>query len=445
MSHIHLKIYNNDDNVNQCYRISPRRKNNNFNINDYVKNNNNLYGIIKDKNDNYIIVNWNDNTYERLQIPLINKNYLIRISKNEYSDNINYVDTIESQISPLQTSTVNTASSQDNFTKNDITEDNFTKNQSISNNYTEPEQAIEKNAVKISKKGLSAENDNKITQLINLALNKGIIDPDEVETEKLKLTAFDDEALKQYEEMLNNTSDEGEVISLSESQIDTSGLSPQEAEAQNMLHKLKHQRGISTTSRQKNINVNDVNSRSLHDMEKTAITYMNTNNGQTINNSQVSLDDSLLQALSNNNYQSDNYSNNNNYQSNNYQSDNDISNDNSFDIDNIDSNNNINFNNTFGNNFSNSSNNSFDNNFNNNHNNYGNNSNTNNNVNNANAMSLDSIVEQIQQDNKSSFLKTPFNGLTKPLLINTSDNINPINNAFRELFSPDMFTHMGKR
>lgn len=439
MSHIHLKIYNNDDNVNQCYRISPRRKNNNFNINDYVKNNNNLYGIIKDKNDNYIIVNWNDNTYERLQIPLINKNYLIRISKNEYSDNINYVDTIESQISPLQTSTVNTASSQDNFIEND-----FTNNQS-----TENEQVMEKNTVKISKKELSAEN-NKITQLINLALNKGIIDPDEVETEKLKLTAFDDAALKQYEEMLNNTSDEGEVISLSESQIDTSGLSPQEAEAQNMLHKLKHQRGISTMSRQRNINVNDVNSRSLHDMEKTAITYMNTNNGQTINNSQVSLDDSLLQALSNNNYQSnnyqsDNYSNSNNYQNNNnyqndsYQDNNDISNNNSFDIDNIDSNSNINFNNTFDKNFNSD--------YNNNHNNYGNNSNSNinNNVNNANVMSLDSIVEQIQRDNKSSFLKTPFNGLTKPLLINTSDNINPINNAFRELFSPDMFTHMGKR
>lgn len=442
MSHIHLKIYNNDDNINQCYRISPRRKNNNFNINDYVKNNNNLYGIIKDKNDNYIIVNWNDNTYERLQIPLINKNYLIRISKNEYSDNINYVDTIESQISPLQTSTVNTASSQDNSIKNDI---------------IESEQVIEKNAVKISKKELSAENNNKITQLINLALNKGIIDPDEVETEKLKLTAFDDEALKQYEEMLNNTSDEGEVISLSESQIDTSGLSPQEAEAQNMLHKLKHQRGISTTSRKKNINVNDVNSRSLHDMEKTAITYMNTNNGQTINNSQVSLDDSLLRALSNNNYQSNSYQSNNSYQDNSYQGNN-ISNNNSFDIDNIDLNNNNNFNNTFNNtfsnNFSNSSDNNSDNNFNNNFssdynntfgNNYGNNSNSNNNVNNANKMSLDSIVEQIQQDNKSSFLKTPFNGLTKPLLINTSDNINPINAAFRELFLPDMFTHMGKR
>jgi len=419
MSHIHLKIYNNDDNVNQCYRISPRRKNNNFNINDYVKNNNNLYGIIKDKNDNYIIVNWNDNTYERLQIPLINKNYLIRISKNEYSDNINYVDTIESQISPLQTSTVNTASSQDNFTKNNLT----------GNNHTESEQVIEKNAVKISKKELSAENNNKITQLINLALNKGIIDPDEVETEKLKLTAFDDEALKQYEEMLNNTSDEGEVISLSESQIDTSGLSPQEAEAQNMLHKLKHQRGISTMSRQKNVNVNDVNSRSLHDMEKTAITYMNTNNGQTINNSQVSLDDSLLQALSNNNYQNNNDISNSYQNNNSYQGNNNISDNNSFDIDNIDLNNNNNFNNTFSNNFDNNSDSNFNNNFSNNfssdYNNYGNNSNSNNNVNNANTMSLDSIVEQIQRDNKSSFLKTPFNGLTKPLLINTSDNINP--------------------
>ena len=152
MAKTHLQVYNQNKNINKYYRISPRRNNYNFNKNDYVKNNNDLYGIIQEKNNNYMIINWNDNTYERIQLPILDKNYLIRISKKEY------VDTIESQVSPLQTSTINTA---------------------------------------------SKNNNNKIQYLIDLAIKKGVIDSDEIDTEKIKLAAFDEQALKQLK-LYNN-------------------------------------------------------------------------------------------------------------------------------------------------------------------------------------------------------------------------------------------------
>ena len=193
--------------------------------------------------------------------------------------------------------------------------------------------------------------------------------------------------------MINNTSIDGEVTSLAKLDIDTSGLSPQEAEAHNMLHQLKYQRGISS-QKYNNVDINNVSSRSLKDMEKTTITFANTNNGQTLNNNQqISLDDSLLQAFNNNI--------NDNFSDNNYANDaNDINDDN----DDNDYNENI---------------------------------------------SLDSIVKHIQEEdntiNNSQFLKSPFNGITKPLLINSPDNINPVNAAFKELFNPEMWTSIGRR
>ena len=357
---VNLKV--NTSSLNKYYRISPQSKNNNININDYVKNNNNLYGIIKNKDDQYIVIAWNDNTYERIQLATLNKAYLTKISENEY------VDTIESQISPLQGSSINTA---------------FIQNASIQNNNINKDKS-------------------EIQKLVDLAVEKGIIDQNDVDVEITKIESFDDQAFKQYKDMVLNFVDDGEVTSLSNEEIDTSGLSPKEIQAQNMLKQLKHQHGISST-RQKNIDINTTDSRSLKDLNDQKITFANTNNGTDINISTVSLEDSLMNSLQNDN----NIIQNNNNQL--------I--DTEMDIDNIGFNNDINI--------------SL-------------------NEKNKEELSLDSIMNQLNNENKemnknNSFLGTPFNGITKPLLINSSDNINPVNAAFRDLFSLDMWTVMSKR
>lgn len=354
----------NTDHLNQYYRISPQHINNVINIDDYVKNNyNNLYGKVINKDNQYIVIAWDDNTYERIKLEILD-NSLIKISAKEYTDNV--------------------STSENNLLKND-----FLKN----------DKPVQPKPVK--------KNKTEIEQLVNLAVEKGIIDFNDIEVETAKIESFDAKALQQYKDMVTNFNDDGEVTSLSSEEIKTQniqGLSPDEIKAQNMLQQLKQQRGI-VPARQKNIDVNNTDSRSLKDINNEQVTFINTNNGTVVNKQRMSFEDSLFDSLQNDTtkFQDEIKDNNKNFKK-----DNDSSLDESF-VNNESSINSETF------------------------------------VNDEEQ--LNSIMNQLEEENKntSNFLKLPFNGITKPLLINAPDNINPVNTAFKDLFSPDMWTSLGRR
>lgn len=457
-------------------------------LNDYVKNIDGLIGQVKKKTIETIIVAWNDNTFERIQIANLTNNYLQKVSNAEY------VSTIENQISLLQGSSINTAA-KDNTVKDNIVkdndEDNIVKDNSIKNNSiksdfikdswtnTEAETdigskkeekmnetdemeklAIEENLNidkpenlkelqlqqkvteledKLHNKQVGQLKQSAAQELVQLAIDKGIIDENDKEIEIIKVMAFDDEAFNKYKNLvLNTTVDNGEVSSIPEYE----GLSPKEIEAYNMLNKIRQQQGTFSLSSAGSEYAGDT--RSIADYKNTnQITFDSTNHGTKVAIKQATLDDGLMALL---NSQSPLQSSS----SSPLQSSQDVNNYTNTNLDadgfSMDFNSNLD-----GNSFNNNS--------------YNNNSSSSNSnydlsaVNDSYSdLSLEAIMDQIKQENNNSqivhnaamnnhngFLKKPFSGLTKPLLMSNADNINPINTAFKELFSPDMWTSIGRR
>ena len=452
-------------------------------LNDYVKNIDGLIGQVKKKTIETIIVAWNDNTFERIQIVNLNNNYLQKVSNAEY------VSTIENQISPLQGSSINTAAKDNTIKDNTIKdedEDNFIKSDSIENDSIENDSiendSIKSDFIKDSWTNIDIDIDNekekekekingmdeieefaieenlnidkpenlkelqlqqKVTELedklhnkqvdqlkqsaaqklVQLAIDKSIIDENDKEIEIIKVMAFDDEAFNKYKDLvLNTTVDNDEVSSIPEYE----GLSPKEIEAHNMLNKIRQQQGTFSLPSSGSGYTSDT--RSIADYKNTnQITFDSTNHGTKVAMKQATLDDGLMALL-------------NSQSSSSLQSSQDINNytNTNFDLD--------------ADGFSTDFNSDLDN----------NSSNSNYDLNTANDsysdLSLEAIMDQVKQENDNSqtvhnaamnnhngFLKKPFSGLTKPLLMSNADNINPINTAFKELFSPDMWTSIGRR
>lgn len=442
-------------------------------LNDYVKNIDGLIGQVKKKTIETVIVAWNDNTFERIQTANLTNNYLQKVNNAEY------VSTIENQISPLQGSSINTTA-KDNTT-NDEDKDNFITNNSIKND------SIENNSIKNDfikdlrmNTGISIDNEKeeekinkteklaieenlnidkpenlkelqlqqKVTELedklhnkqvgqlkqtaaqelVQLAIDKGIIDENDKEIEIIKVMAFDDEAFNKYKDLvLNTTADNGEVSSIPEYE----GLYPKEIEAHNMLNKIRQQQGTFSLPSSGSGYTGDT--RSIADYKNAnQITFDSTNHGTKVAMKQATLDDGLMALL---NSQSSSSSlqpsqNVNNYTNTNFD----------LDADGFSTNFNSNFNSDLD---SNSSNSNYD---------------LNTVDDSYSDLSLEAIMDQVKQENNNSqtvhnatmnnhngFLKKPFSGLTKPLLMSNADNINPINTAFKELFSPDMWTSIGRR
>lgn len=459
-------------------------------LNDYVKNIDGLIGQVKKKTIETIIVAWNDNTFERIQTANLTNNYLQKVSNAEY------VSTIENQISPLQGSSINTAAKDnttndededkdnfitDNSIKNDSIENNSIKNDFIKDlrmntgididNEKEEEKineteklAIEENLNidkpenlkelqlqqkvteledKLHNKQVGQLKQTAAQELVQLAIDKGIIDENDKEIEIIKVMAFDDEAFNKYKDLvLNTTVDNGEVSSIPEYE----GLSPKEIEAHNMLNKIRQQQGTFSLPSPGSVYTGDT--RSIADYKNAnQITFDSTNHGTKVAMKQATLDDGLM-ALLNSQFSSSSSlppsssfplrsssslqssQNINNYTNTNFD----------LDADGFSTNFNSNFNSDLD---SNSSNSNYD-------------------LNTADDsysdLSLEAIMDQVKQESNNSqtvhnatmnnhngFLKKPFSGLTKPLLMSNADNINPINTAFKELFSPDMWTSIGRR
>ena len=387
MAKAHLKLCDDKRKRNETYRIALNKKFFNkdcFNENDYVKNDNGLIGFIKSRDNNQIVVSWNDNTYERIQLANIN-NYLHKITKKDY----------------IQENSVNNDSFQDLSL---IKEENSINDKE---NINDMQKKIAELEDKLNNKQKNQVKYNAAKELVSLAISKGILDENDEEIEILKILSFSEEDFNKYKEMLltsvSSINADEEVSSLTDDDNENidDGLSPEEKEAQQMLNKLRggNRKKLSFANA-------DGESRSLKNLSQQSfmsnkITYANTNGGTTLNAQQVTLDDGLMSMFADSSPspspQTDNFIRQASVTDNNFDE--------------------ASFNNLSE-------------------------------SNQAENLSLDEIFAssspQPQQQQTNSFLKTPLNGITKPLLIaSSSDNINPINNAFKELFSPDMWTSVG--
>ena len=270
----------------------------NIKINDKVKNTDGLEGIVSKKNNDTIFVNWNDNTIERIKLANITDGYL------------SYVDTIETQVSPLGTGTLNTALVDE---RTNSAEDN------VNNDTTLETKQLQKRIADLEEQ-LKNKQDNSIKkhateEIVDLAIQKGMIDEDDKDLELLKVAAFDDDTFEQYQNEVLNFSTTGEVSSMQEDQTDIPGLSKQEIEAQNMLAKRKFELGISTP-KQNNVDIKTVESRSTRDVgERNQITFENIGQWEkpkSLEDALLSLDDGSMDNLSYDSMFNDNSNNNDN-------------------------------------------------------------------------------------------------------------------------------------
>ena len=270
----------------------------NIKMNDKVKNTDGLEGIVSKKNNDTIFVNWNDNTIERIKLANITDGYL------------SYVDTIETQVSPLGTGTLNTALVDE---RTNSAEDN------VNNDTTLETKQLQKRIADLEEQ-LKNKQDNSIKkhateEIVDLAIQKGMIDEDDKDLELLKVAAFDDDTFEQYQNEVLNFSTTGEVSSMQEDQTDIPGLSKQEIEAQNMLAKRKFELGISTP-KQNNVDIKTVESRSTRDVgERNQITFENIGQWEkpkSLEDALLSLDDGSMDNLSYDSMFNDNSNNTDN-------------------------------------------------------------------------------------------------------------------------------------
>lgn len=302
----HLPVYTQYPN-NRIFRIAINK--NKFHINDQIKNEQNLIGTITEQNDKYIIVSWDDNTFERIKIADFQK----MLSNKEL---------------------------------------------------------IKVNNISIKPKKQIINANASVEELVNLAIEKGIIDASDKELEMVKVEAFDKKTLNEYKKNILNFSTDGDVYSLNENEVNIQeNISEEEKQAMQMLNKLRPKKIQST------ININNTDSRSLKHIKDTKnVTFANIDSLEA----PINFEDSLMK-LANNTTSND-----------------------------------------------------IDNNF-------------------QDEMSLDDIISEIsnestiKQNNNKVFLNTPLQGLTRPLITGVNkDNINPVNSAFSELFSPEMWSTIGR-
>ena len=257
-------------------------------------------------------------------------------------------------------------------------------------------------------------------ELVKLALAKGMIDEDNYDLELTKVSLFDEQALKQYRDEVNNYSIDGEVSSIGDEDVDVQGLSPEEAQAKRELVRLKSQRGISSSQ-----SFSTAETRSLADISKPSLTFDDIKNGAQLSRPS-SFEEALLQLdddnYGTNNIDDSNYTNINadNFDSYDFGINDDIesfSDDNYNDISDYSIHNNS-----------------------------------------DQELSLESIMKQINADNakpipretnftraasasSSSFFSTPIQGLTKPIVTNYDSFKNA---SFNDLFNLDWST-IGKK
>lgn len=216
------KVSNNKTNKNYKINISlnPFCKNEFF-VGDKVLNKvDNIKGKISKIENNTIFVKYTDNTIER-------------IDKNNAFEKLSYVDDIQTVIDPMSPQI-----------SKSITKviDNLSKAGEI---FDEQEINIDKDKLRIDQQyeELQAKKEysnkiSKIESLINLGISKGIIDKDDFELEKTKLSMMNDVDYKEYEDNILNFNSQSIVVSQTEE------MDPNLTEAERALLQVKQGKNV---------------------------------------------------------------------------------------------------------------------------------------------------------------------------------------------------------
>ena len=220
-----------------------------FNIGDTVRSiAEHITGTISAIANHKLIINWDDNTKERLplqdapsEIELIDTtlNETASISENDSKDisendsendseSISaYVDTTETLVNPTEPSTSNP--------------------EKLDMEKIKLQHKIDRLEDKASKKQINDVKYSAASKIISLAVQKGMITQDEYDMEMMKVSALNDSEFKEYEDSVMQFSDDGSVVetmSDAQQEDDYTGMTKDEIEAHKALKALKIDRGL---------------------------------------------------------------------------------------------------------------------------------------------------------------------------------------------------------
>ena len=220
-----------------------------FNIGDTVRSiAEHITGTISAIANHKLIINWDDNTKERLplqdapsEIELIDttlnetasisendsKDISENDSENDYESISAYVDTTETLVNPTEPSTSNP--------------------EKLDMEKIKLQHKIDRLEDKASKKQINDVKYSAASKIISLAVQKGMITQDEYDMEMMKVSALNDAEFKEYEDSVMQFSDDGSVVetmSDAQQEDDYAGMTKDEIEAHKALKALKIDRGL---------------------------------------------------------------------------------------------------------------------------------------------------------------------------------------------------------
>jgi hypothetical protein len=178
-----------------------------------------------------LAINWEDNTKER---------YTFDDADKELKLVEAYVDTTETEVNPLESSSSNPEKVEAAIEQNDI--DTTIKLDTIDVEKEKLQHKIDKLENKITNNMTANMKEKVANELVDLAISKGMIDADDKDLEIVKLSSLNDEEMRQYEQDVINYSDDGNIVELAnekEKDDDYAGLSDEEIEAKKMLGSLR--------------------------------------------------------------------------------------------------------------------------------------------------------------------------------------------------------------
>ena len=243
-----------------------------------VKNRFGWLGDIISKNDDSITIKWNNDTTEFIRFAVLEKDYLT------------YVDSTENIVNPLGPKSSDELTTEANVKGERKVNDNIDTNTNTNDIYNNIDINTNTDNIDLEKEQLKKEirdlkNDREQTainkvkktaaeEIVDLAISKGMIAEDEKDLELLKVTSFSDEDFKQYENSVINYNIKDNVESLKKESIDTTGMSKKQAEAYEMLQRIKSEGGVTYTGDFSYTNNNET--RILKDVvEKNDVTFDN--------------------------------------------------------------------------------------------------------------------------------------------------------------------------
>jgi hypothetical protein len=241
---LRIKVVSSSININTTenknsnnYKIKPEVKKSKLEIklgSNVKYKDDNIIGKITFIDDTKIIVTWNDESKQRIKL-------------SDIESELEYVDDIETIVSPMTTQrhtpenkTANIAIDKAlNSLSEDIIDDDM-----IESNIRQPEEAdIEKIKLqrqvnelqdKLNNKSNNKMKDKIAADLVDLAIAKGMVEKDDLEFEIQVILSMDDNQIEEYKTKVLSFQNDGEVTSTFEA-VEDKNLS----EAQKALNKIK--------------------------------------------------------------------------------------------------------------------------------------------------------------------------------------------------------------